>query len=72
MTDLTPSETTNLDRYGSAALDWARAHAAYLPGIDLVLDGSAERVSDIPLHLHTAIGVATAEPYGATRWRFPR
>jgi hypothetical protein len=172
MTDLTPSETRNLDRYGSAALNWARAHAAlsgqapdvtyflgtcrpdgtphaagigaqwmdgdlyfpsnlstrksrdlaanprctvsvHLPGIDLVLDGSAERVSDretleqvaanyrdqdwpaevdgdaltapfsapsagpppwyvYRFAFHTAIGVATAEPYGATRWRFPR
>src|SRR4051812_20212591 len=23
-------------------------------------------------HIHTAVGVATAEPYGATRWRFSR
>lgn len=173
MTELTPSETTNLDRYGSAALDWNRAesvlaqgptpeiayflgtcrpdgtpHAAgigaqwmdghlyftsnpdtrksrdlavnprctisaRLPGIDLVLDGSAERVRDAgtldrvaagfrtggwpaevegdaltapfsapsagppPWHVyrftfHTAVGVAGAEPYGATRWRFDR
>ncbi len=172
MTDLTPAETTNLDRYGSEALEWARAHAALsgqsedvtyflgtarpdgsphaagigaqwmdgdlyfpsnpntrksrdlaanprctlsvrLPGIDLVLDGTAVRVTDTdtleqvaanyrdqgwpaeveddaftapfsapsagppPWHLyrftfHTAIGVATTEPYGATRWRFLR
>jgi Pyridoxamine 5'-phosphate oxidase len=172
MTDLTPSETTNLDRYGSDALEWARAHGALsgqaedvtyflgtarpdgtphaagigaqwmdgdlyfpsspharksrdlaanprctlsvrLPGIDLVLDGTAEQVTDAdtleqvaanyrdqgwpaevegdafvapfsapsagppPWHLyrftfHTAIGVATTEPHGATRWRFPR
>ncbi|MBA2363378.1 MAG: hypothetical protein H0V86_07620 [Chloroflexia bacterium] len=25
-----------------------------------------------PLTFHTAFGVATAEPYGATRWRFNR
>ncbi len=173
MTDLTPSETTNLDRYGDAELDWARAHdalaapatpdftyflgtcrpdgtphaagvgalwmdgylyftsnptarkardlavnprctiSARLPGIDLVLDGTAERATDPetleqaasgyrdggwparvegdaltapfsapsagppPWHLyrftfHTVVGVATAEPYGATRWRFER
>ena len=28
MTDLTPSETTNLDRYGDAALEWDRARDA--------------------------------------------
>jgi hypothetical protein len=173
MTDLTPSETTSLDRYGSAALEWSRARAALalspspeftyflgtcrpdgtphsaglgaqwmdgdlyftsspaarkardlavnpkctisarLPGIDLVLDGSAARVTDAdtleriaagyraggwpaevqagaftapfnapsagppPWHVYrftfrTAVGVATAEPYGATRWRFER
>ena len=32
MTDLTPSETTNLDRYGSAALEWRRAEAAMAQG----------------------------------------
>ncbi|WP_433323004.1 pyridoxamine 5'-phosphate oxidase family protein [Spirillospora sp. CA-294931] len=82
-----------------------------LEGLDLVLDGTAERVTDRavieaivalyreggwpaepheegltapfsapsagppPWHLHrftidAAVGVATAEPYGATRWRF--
>lgn len=171
MTELTPSETTNLDRYGSAALEWSRAESALsrgpgpdityflgtcrldgtphaagvgaqwlagrlyfvshpasrkardvaanpkctfsvrMPGIDLVLDGTAERETDAdtlariaagyrtggwpaevdgdaltapysapsagpaPWHLyrftlHTAVGVATAEPHGATRWRF--
>ena len=84
-----------------------------LPGIDLVLEGEAHRVTDRttletlaaryreggwpaqvegdaftapysapsagppPWHLyritfHTAVGVGTAEPYGATRWRFAR
>jgi hypothetical protein len=85
-----------------------------LPGIDLVLEGEAARVTDRPTleavaalyrevggwpaevegeaftapysapsagpppwHLyrftfHTAIGVAGAEPFGATRWRFAR
>ena len=32
MTDLTPSETTNLDRYGSAVLEWTRAEAAMAQG----------------------------------------
>jgi Pyridoxamine 5'-phosphate oxidase len=173
MTELTPSGTTNLSRYGDAALDWSRArdalaavptpdityflgtcrpdgtpHAAgvgamwlagdlyftssraarkardlavnprctisgRLPGIDLVLDGTAAGVTDPetleqvaagyrasgwpaevdgdaltapfnapsagppPWHVyrfafHTVVGVATVEPYGATRWRFPR
>jgi hypothetical protein len=168
---MTETETTNLDRYGAAALEWSRArdaldagsgpdvtyflgtcrpdgtpHAAgvgalglagdlyftsgpaarkardlavnplctfsvRLPGIDLVLDGSAVRVTDPdtleriaagyraggwpaevegdaltapysapsagppPWHayrftFHTVVGVATAEPYGASRWRF--
>ncbi|HVK23958.1 MAG TPA: pyridoxamine 5'-phosphate oxidase family protein [Actinokineospora sp.] len=161
---------TNLDRYGSPALDWSRADAALaagppggtfflgttgpdsrphaagtgavwfdgdvwivsgpgtrksrnlaanpactvsaaLPGIDIVIEGAAARVTDPatlerlaahyrdqgwpvevdgdaftapysapsagppPWHLytitiHTAFGVATAEPNGATRWRF--
>ena len=84
-----------------------------LPGLDLVLEGEAARVTDRqtletvaalarqggwpaevagdaltapysapsagppPWHLyrfrfHTAFGVATAEPWGATRWRFAR
>jgi len=173
MTDLTPSETTSLDRSGSPAMDWDRAralmaqgptpdvtyflgtcrpdgtpHAAglvaqwmdgdlyftsspaarkardlavnprctmsvRLPGIDLVLDGSAQRVTDAgtleriaagyraagwpaevqddaftapfnapsagppPWHVyrftfHKAVGLATVEPSGATRWRFER
>jgi hypothetical protein len=173
MTDLTPFETTNLDRYGDPSLDWSRAvealsgpptpdityflgtcrldgtpHAAgigaqwrdgflyftsspgarkardlsvnpwctisvRLPGIDLVMDGSAARVTDgdtlervaagyreggwpaevegdaltAPFNapsagpppwqvyrflFHTAVGVATTEPWGATRWRFER
>jgi hypothetical protein len=173
MTELEATETTNLDRYGDAALPWSRArdalsteptpdvthflgtcrpdgtpHAAgvgaqwrdgylyftsnpdarkardlavnprctisvRLAGIDLVLDGTAARVTDSatlesiaagyrdggwpaevdgdaltapfsapsagppPWHVyrftfHTVVGVATAEPYGATRWRFQR
>ena len=172
MTERTPIEVTNLDRYGSPALPWSRPrdllaagtprpsatfflgtvgpdgrpHAAgvgalwldgdlyftsspearkarnlaanpacsisvSLDGIDLVLEGDATRVTDQPtleaaaaryreggwpaevagdaltapysapsagpspwhlyrLNFHTAFGVATAEPNGATRWRF--
>jgi hypothetical protein len=172
MSDREPTQVTNLDRYGNAALPWSRSrdqlvtgtpkpeitfflctvgpdgrpHAAGVgaawfdgdlyftsgPGtrksrhlvanpactfsvrlgdIDLVLDGEAERVTDRPtlervvalyrdggwpaevegdaftapfsapsagpppwhlyrLTLHTAFGVAAAEPHGATRWRF--
>ena len=172
MTERTPIEVTNLDRYGSPALPWSRPrdllaadtprpdatfflgtvgpdgrpHAAgvgalwldgalyftsspearkarnlaanpactisaSLEGIDLVLEGDATRVTDQPtleaaaaryreggwpaevagdaftapysapsagpppwhlyrLNFHTAFGVATAEPNGATRWRF--
>jgi hypothetical protein len=84
-----------------------------LPGIDLVLDGTAARVTDpqtleqvaagyraggwpaqvdgdaftapfsapsagpppwyvYRFTFHTVVGVATGEPYGATRWRFQR
>jgi hypothetical protein len=172
MTERTPIEVTNLDRYGSAELLWSRPrdllaasptqpnitfflgttrpdgrpHAAgigalwlagdlyftsgpearkarnlaanpactisvRLEGIDLVLEGEASRVVDQPtlelaarlysaggwpaevaddaltapfsapsagpppwqlyrFRFHTAFGVATAEPHGATRWRF--
>ena len=174
MTDRTPVEVTNLDRYGSPALLWSRAHdrlianpegseltfflgtsqpngkphsagigalwydgdlyitsspaarkarnlaanpactiSVKLEGIDLVLEGEASRVTDQatleqvaklyrdsgwpaevkgdaftapfsapsagppPWYLyrftfHTVFGVATAEPHGATRWRFER
>ena len=175
MSDIDPVETTNLDIYDNAALDWSRArtqivsqtgpdvtyflcttrpdgrpHVAgvgalwfegdlfvvsgdqtrksknlqanpacafgvRLPGIDVTLEGSARRVTDLQLlerlaaHYRqngwpaqvdaqtlaftaaysapsagpppwqvyrfvfvSATGVATAEPYGATRWRFNR
>lgn len=173
MTDRKPIETTNLDRYGNAALEWSKArtlleasntpdlafflgtvdpdgrpHAAgigalwhdgdvyitsgpgtrksrnlaanpactisvRLEGLDLILEGDAHRVTDQPtleqvakryreggwpaevkdeaftapysapsagappwylyrFTLHTAFGVATVEPGGATRWRFER
>jgi Pyridoxamine 5'-phosphate oxidase len=177
MTDREPSEVTNLDRYGSPALPWSRAHDFFaagrqpgappgdtasfflgttrpdgrphavgigalwldgdlyftsgpgtrksrnlaanpactistkLEGIDVVFEGEATRVTDPstlervaalyraggwpaevegdaftapysapsagppPWHLyrfrfHTVFGLATAEPWGATRWRF--
>jgi hypothetical protein len=173
MPDREPSEVTNLDRYGSAALPWSRPrdllttlaerdHPTYLgttrpdgrphaagvgafwhdgdiyftsgagtrktrnlaqnpaatiamrlEGIDLVFEGDVTRVTDektlqtvaalaveggwpaevegdaltapysapsagpppwdvYRFTFHTAFGVATAEPYGATRWRFDR
>jgi hypothetical protein len=174
MADRTPSEVTNLDRYGSAELPWSRPHdllaasppqpeitfflgtvrpdsrphtagigalwfdgdlyitsgpetrkarnlaanpactiSVKLEGIDLILEGEATRVTDRPtleevarlyreagwpaevegdaftapfsapsagpppwqlyrFRFHTAFGVATAEPHGATRWRFNR
>lgn len=173
MTELTPAETTNLDRYDNGELNWSRARTALtqgtgpeitfflgtsrpdgtphaagvgaqwmdgdlyftsnpaarkardlavnarctisvrLPGIDLVLNGEARRETEPdtleriaagyraggwpaeveadaltapfsapsagapPWHVyrftfHTVVGVATAEPYGATRWRFER
>jgi len=169
MTERTPIEVTNLDRYGSSELAWSRAHdrlatpptsmallgtvrpegrphAAYvgtlwldgdiyftsnagtrkarnlaanpactismsLEGIDLILEGEVTRVTDRPtlekvaglyreggwpaeaedealtapysapsagpppwevyrFTFDTVFGVSTAEPYGATRWRF--
>jgi hypothetical protein len=169
MPERTPTEVTNLDRYGSSELAWSRGsdrlagsplpevflgtsrpdgrpHAARvgalwydgdvyftsgpgtrksrnlaenpactismsLEGIDLVLEGEATRVTDRPaleavaglyrqggwpaevegeaftapysapsagpppwdlyrFTFHTIFGVATVEPYGATRWRF--
>jgi pyridoxamine 5'-phosphate oxidase-like protein len=174
MAERTPAKSTNLDRYGNAALPWSRARneltrrsegpevthflgtvgrdgrpyvagvgaawhdgdlyftsnlaarkarnlaenpdctiAVKLEGIDLTLAGTAELVSDpatleriaaiyrdggwpaqvdgdaltapfsapsagpAPWHVFrftfdTAVGVATAEPYGATRWQFAR
>jgi hypothetical protein len=62
-----------------------RAAAAYraggwpaeVAGDALTAPFSAPSAGPPPWHLfrfalHTAIGVATAEPYGATRWRFDR
>jgi len=173
MTDIAPTETKDLDRYGNGVVEWSRArealaavpgpeithflgtcrpdgtpHAAgvgaqwldgdmyftsspaarkardlavnprctlsvRLPGIDLVLEGAAARVTESgtlervaagyreggwpcqvdgdaltapfnapsagppPWHVyrftfHTVVGVPTAEPYGATLWRFER
>lgn len=174
MTERTPVEITNLDRYGYSELPWSRPHdllaasptrsditfflgtvrpdgrphaagvgalwldgdfyitagpgtrkarnlatnpactlSVKLEGIDLILEGEASRVTDQPtleeaarlyreggwpaevegdaftapfsapsagpppwhvyrFTFHTVFGVATEEPYGATRWRFDR
>jgi nitroimidazol reductase NimA-like FMN-containing flavoprotein (pyridoxamine 5'-phosphate oxidase superfamily) len=174
MTDIDPTETTNLDGYGNPPLEWSRARellesnpagagtpyflgtvrpdgrphsagigavwvdgavyvvsgpqtrksrnleanpactiSASLPGMDVVLEGDAARVTDADtlervasryreldwparvegdaftapysapsagappwnvyrVTVHTAFGVASAEPHGATRWRFDR
>ena len=62
------------------AVNPARTISVRLPGIDLVLAGNAARVNiptagPQPWHVYrftfrTVVGVATAEPYRATRWRF--
>jgi len=49
--------------------------AAQVAGDALTAPFSAPSAGPPPWYLyrvtfHTAIGVATAEPYGATRWRF--
>jgi hypothetical protein len=56
MSDLTPSETANLDRYGSVELDWSRARSEL-----------AERPT--PVYRFTfqiVVGIAATEP-----WRHP-
>jgi hypothetical protein len=73
MTDLEPT-TTNLDRYGNAALPWSRPHDL-LAGGAFTAPYSAPSAGPPPCQLyrftsHTAFGVATAKPDGATRWRF--
>jgi len=50
---------------------------AQVDGDALTAPFSAPSAGPPPWHLfrfafHTAVGVATAEPYGATRWRFDR
>jgi len=105
--------TSNLDarKARDLAMNPVCTLSVRLPGIDLVLDGSAAAVTDAqtleqvaagyraggwpaqvdgdaliapfcapsagppPWHVyrftfHTVVGVATTEPYGATRWRF--
>lgn len=62
-----PISTRNLDRYGSAALPWSRTR-------DVL---AADTPGPAPWHvyrltLHSAVGVATAEPHGSTRWTFAR
>ena len=84
MADIAPVETKNLDRYGSAELPWSRPHDL-LAGGSLGADVtqaftapySAPSAGPPPWYLYrltfdTVFGVATAEPYGATRWRFGR
>ncbi len=63
MTERAPTDIRNLDRYGDAPLEWSRAH------------DSAPSAGPPPWHVyrftfHTVVGVATEEPYRATRWRF--
>ncbi len=41
-----------------------------LPDLDLVVEGTAAPWDLYEVTAVTAIGVATAEPHGATRWRF--
>ena len=88
MTEREPFEVTNLDRYGFAALPWSRPRAccrrvprggwpAEVDGDAFTAPFSAPSAGPPPWHLYrftfdTAFGVATAEPYGATRWRFDR
>jgi len=96
---------------GNLAVNAACTMSGCVPGMDLVFEGEARRVTDAPtleavaalyreggwpvqvdgdafkapysapsagpppwhlfrLQTHTVFGVATAEPYGATRWRF--
>jgi hypothetical protein len=65
MTDPHPVQVTNLDRYGSAELPWSRARDLLAVGPPGPPPWQLYR-----FNLHTAFGVATAEPHGATRWRF--
>jgi hypothetical protein len=63
-----PISTHNLDRYGSVELPWSRPRdilASDTPEADLTFF-----VATVRLTMHTAVGVATAEPHGATRWDF--
>jgi hypothetical protein len=60
-----------------AALYRAQGWPAKVEGDAFTAPYSAPSAGPPPWHLyrftfHTAIGVATAEPYGATRWRFVR
>ncbi len=77
-TSIEPVETTNLDRYGFPPLPWSRPRDL----LDKVApdEGDPDRgqrpsAGPPPWDLYSAtpitiFGVATAEPYGATRWRF--
>src|ERR687883_407819 len=100
MTELTPAEATNLDRYGDPELQWSRARdalaaeptpdvthflgtcrpggwPAQVEGDAFTAPFNAPSAGPPPWHVyrftfHTVVGVATTEPYGATRWRFER
>lgn len=63
MTERAPTETTNLDGYGKDGRIVApySAPSAGPPSWDLYR-----------FTFDTVIGLAGAEPYGATRWRFRR
>jgi hypothetical protein len=64
MTERAPVDVTNLDRYGDPELPWSRPR-------DLLEAGPPGRRSPSSYStLRTAFGVASAEPHGATRWRF--
>jgi hypothetical protein len=70
-----PKSTKNLDGYGFPPIEFDRAIAA----LDLIAampptDAAGRYAGPPPWDLHeviptTTYGLATAEPYGATRWR---
>ncbi len=61
VSDIRPIETTNLDRYGHQPLLTARYSAP---------SAGPPPWQVFRLRFDTVFGVATAEPNGATRWRF--
>jgi hypothetical protein len=66
-------ETKNLDIYDHAPIPWTRARdalaASHGPGFTFFL-GTVRSWHLYRFVFHTAFGVATAEPHGASRWRF--
>jgi hypothetical protein len=67
MTDRTPIDTTNLDRYGHSALPWSRPRHLLASSTTVPPPWQLYRFT-----FRRAFGVATAEPHGATRGRFDR